>query len=123
MWISYSLVCSLRDRDANAEKGHGAHYWCRRCWVEKVAQESSSAGCQESSISAAASSNTISVLAAAVPVARGSPDKLKHMVIRLGEASFHRNLSPVPQETGGETIPASAVVSMAVSSPRHQSNT
>ena len=105
--------CSLGDRDANAEKGHGAHYWCRRCWVEKVAQESSSAGCQENSISAAASSNTISVLAAAVPVARGSPDKLKHVVIRLGEASFHRNLSPVTQETGGETMPASEAASEA----------
>ena len=89
--------CSLGDRDANAEKGHGAHYWCRRCWVEKVAQESSSAGCQESSTAAA----------------RGSPDKLKHVVIRLGEASFHRNLSPVTQETGGETMPASEAASEA----------
>jgi hypothetical protein len=108
--------CLLGDHDANAEKGHGAHYWCTRCWAEKVAQESSSAGCQESSISAAASS-TISVSVAAVPVAPGSPDKLKHVVIRLGEESFDRDMSPVPQETGGDTIPASAVASMAVSSP------
>jgi hypothetical protein len=109
--------CLLRDHNANAEKQHGAHYCCTRCLAEKVAQESSLAGCQESSISAAASS-TISVLAATVPVAPGSPDKLKHVVIRLGEESFDRDMSPVPQETGGDSIPASAVVSMAVSSPR-----
>ncbi len=100
--------CSFSDHDANAEKGHGAHYWCMTCRAKKVVQESSLAGCcQESSISAAASS-TISASVAAVPVAPGSPDKLIHVVIRTGEHSFDRVMSPVPQET------------VAVSSPPRQ---
>ncbi len=66
--------------------------------------ESSWAGCQESSISAAASS-TIPASAAAVPVAPGSPDKLKHVVIRTGEHSFYRDMSPVPQETVAVSSP------------------
>ncbi len=96
--------CSFGDNVANAEKGHGAHYWCMTCWAKKCVQESSQAGCQESSVSAAASS-TIPASVAAVPVAPGSPDKLKCVVIRTGEHSFDRDLSPVPQETVAISFP------------------